>query len=71
MTPHQQMAYRGVQRIVALLHHQDPSMKDADIAKLVSEAVHDYFDGLRSFTELVEYTEELGLYSDQETPKEE
>lgn len=55
MTPHQQMAYSGVQRIVALLHHQDPSMKDADIAKLVSEAVYDYFDGLWELREITDY----------------
>lgn len=70
MTPHQQAAHMAVMRIVASLH-QDSAMGEYEIVKLVSEAAYEYFDKVQAFAELIEYTEELGLYSDQETPKQE
>lgn len=55
MTPHQQMAYDGIQRIVGLLHQQEPSMKEADIARLVSEAVYGYFDIAWELREIADF----------------
>lgn len=60
-----------IKRLVAKMN-QEYGMGEHDLVKMASEAVYDYFDGLWDFRELVEYTEELGLYEkDQEHPKEE
>lgn len=53
-----------IKRVAAVLH-QDFGMTEGEVVKFVSEAAYDYFDQLRKFRELADFSEENGLYGDK------